>query len=63
MDVRPDPSLSGLPVLVCNADSEGLNQIAERLSETQHVETLTKPFSIDGLTDAVDWLLGQAVSG
>jgi CheY-like chemotaxis protein len=63
MEVRRDPSLSELPVLVCSADVVALNQIADRLSETQHVETLTKPFSIDRLTEAVDRLLGQAVGG
>ena len=63
MDVRRDPSLSGLPVLVCSADVLALNQIAGRLAETQHVETLTKPFSIDGLTSAIDRLVAEAVGG
>jgi CheY-like chemotaxis protein len=63
MEVRRDPSLSELPILVCSADVVALDQIADRLSETQRVETLTKPFSIDRLTEAVDRLLGQAVGG
>ena len=60
MEVRRDAALSGLPVLVCSADVEALNQIADRLSETQRVETLTKPFSVDRLTECLDQLLGQA---
>jgi CheY-like chemotaxis protein len=63
MEVRRDPSLSELPVLVCSADVVALNQIADRLAETQRVETLTKPFSIDRLTQAVDRLLVQPVGG
>lgn len=61
MELRRDPSLRGLSVLVCTADIDALNQIAERLSETQHVETVTKPFSVDRLTGAVDRLLAQAI--
>lgn len=61
MEVRRDESLSGLPVLVCSADLEALNQIAGRLSETQSVETLTKPFSVDELTETLDRLVAQAV--
>ena len=63
MEVRQDPSLSELPVLVCSADVEALKQISDRLSDTQHVETLTKPFSIDRLTESLERLLGQAVGG
>jgi CheY-like chemotaxis protein len=63
MEVRRDASLSELPVLVCSADIEALKQISARLDDTHHVETLTKPFSIDALTDRVDRLLAQPISG
>jgi CheY-like chemotaxis protein len=61
IEVRREPSLSGLPVLVCSADLEALSHIADRLSETQRVETLTKPFSVERLIGSLDQLIGQAV--
>lgn len=60
-EVRADPSLDGLPVLVCSADVDGLHQIAEDLEKTQLVRALQKPFAIDDLNAAVDALLADAV--
>jgi CheY-like chemotaxis protein len=61
MDVRRELSLSGLPVLVCSADLQALDQVSERLAETQHVETLTKPFSIDRLAEGINRLLAEPI--
>lgn len=59
-EVRSDPSLAGLPVLVCSADVEGLKSIQTDLDESRNVATLVKPFDIDELTVAIDALVAGA---
>lgn len=61
-EVRAEPSLNGLPVLVCSADTLAVQALAEDLGETKDVETLLKPFAIDELTSAVDRLLAGAAT-
>ena len=58
--IRREPDLDGLPVLICSADVQALKAIEEDLGDTQRVAALTKPFSIDDLTAAVDHLLAEA---
>ena len=58
--IRAEPDLDGLPVLVCSADIQALKAIEEDLGDTQRVAALTKPFSIDDLMAAVDRLLAEA---
>lgn len=60
--VRRDPELDGLPVLVCSADIDGLHQIAGDLENTQRVRALQKPFGIDELYEAIDELLAETTS-
>lgn len=61
-EVRRAPELSGLPILVCSADTEALEALEEDLTATRHVGTLTKPFRIDALTEAIDSLLAESAS-
>ena len=61
-EVRREPALAGLPVLVCSADAAALEALKEDLTATRHVGTLTKPFRIDALTEAIDSLLAEAAS-
>ena len=61
-EVRREPALAGLPVLVCSADAAALEALKEDLTATRHVGTLTKPFRIDALTEAIDELLAEAAS-
>lgn len=56
-DVRRDPELSGLPVLVCSADVRALQEIATDLETSRFVRALQKPFSIDELSQLIDELL------
>ena len=58
-EVRRDPGLEKLPVLLCSADPSALAGIEAALGATRTVRTLAKPFSIDRLTDAVDELLAN----
>ena len=58
--VRADPSLSGVPILVCSADIVALRELAEDLTAFRDVKTLEKPFTVDELTGAVDALLAGA---
>jgi CheY-like chemotaxis protein len=60
-EVRAEPDFKELPVLVCSADVVALNELADDLAAKPHVGILTKPFSIDDLTAAIDGLLAQAV--
>ncbi|HUG29562.1 MAG TPA: response regulator [Candidatus Limnocylindria bacterium] len=59
-EVRSDPSLEGLPVLVCSADVEGLKSIQDALDASRNVATLVKPFDIDKLTAAIEQLVAGA---
>jgi CheY-like chemotaxis protein len=58
--VRADPAFTELPILLCSADSRALQAIEAELATTRNVESLSKPFGIDQLTETVDRLLSQA---
>lgn len=60
--VRAEPDFDGLPVLICSADVLALKELEGDLERTQHVGTLTKPFSIDELTASIDELLAEAAT-
>jgi CheY-like chemotaxis protein len=60
--VRAEPDFAGLPVLICSADVLALKELEDDLERTQHVGTLTKPFSIDDLTESIDELLAEAAT-
>jgi CheY-like chemotaxis protein len=55
--VRAEPGLDGLPILLCSADIQALEELADEVARRQRVEALAKPFSVDQLTDAVERLL------
>lgn len=61
--VREEPNLQGLPVIVCSADLQAMSELESDLAGTRHVATLPKPFEIEELTDTIDRLLAEAVSG
>ncbi|MGH2401259.1 MAG: response regulator [Candidatus Limnocylindria bacterium] len=61
--VRAEADFAGLPVIVCSADLQAMSELQEDLADTRHVATLTKPFEIQELTDTIDRLLSEAVSG
>ena len=58
--VRADPDLAGLPVLVCSADAFAVREMEEELNGTRRTATLLKPFTIDELTGAIDKLLAES---
>jgi CheY-like chemotaxis protein len=60
--VRADPNFVGLPVLVCSADVQAMNELEDDLAGTRHVATLTKPFEIDELIDTIERLLAETAS-
>ncbi|MGI8659193.1 MAG: response regulator [Candidatus Limnocylindria bacterium] len=62
-EVRNDPEMRGTPILLCSADLVALRRIEDDLDDTYSVVTLTKPFSIDDLTDRVDQLVAGAQPG
>ena len=55
-EIRRDPELADVPILVCSADPIALASIQEQLDDTRRAGTLTKPFSIDHLIEAIDRL-------
>jgi CheY-like chemotaxis protein len=61
-ELRHEPSLENLPVIICSADALALQALADDLADTKLVRTLSKPFSIDELTAAIDGLLADAKS-
>jgi CheY-like chemotaxis protein len=58
-EVRREPSLESLPVIICSADVLALQALADDLADTKHVRTLPKPFAIAELTAAIDGLLAE----
>jgi CheY-like chemotaxis protein len=60
--VRAEPDFDGLPVLICSADVLALKELESDLDTMQHVGTLTKPFSIDDLTESIDELLAESAT-
>jgi CheY-like chemotaxis protein len=58
--LRREPSLEGLPLLICSADVLALQALADDFNETKRVRTLPKPFAITELTAAIDGLLAEA---
>lgn len=60
--VRAEPAFDGLPVLICSADVLALKELEGDLERSLHVGTLTKPFSIDELTESIDQLLAEAAT-
>jgi CheY-like chemotaxis protein len=61
-DVRADPRLARLPVLVCSADVDLLRRHAEALAGLPNVAVLEKPFAIHQLTATLGRLLAGAPS-
>ena len=55
-EVRRDEGLADVPILVCSADLTALARIQDQLNNTRRVSTLTKPFNIDRLTEAIEQL-------
>lgn len=62
-DVRRDPELDRLPILLCSADTMAIEELREELNGHHQVATIRKPFTIDTLTETIDRLLGDAVPG
>jgi two-component system aerobic respiration control sensor histidine kinase ArcB len=58
--VRADSAFDGLPVLICSADVQALNELEGDLEGDSRVGRLIKPFSIDELIAAIDGLLAEA---
>lgn len=61
--VRSEPGLEGLPLLLCSGDVLALRELEPAVSEIARAETLAKPFAIDELTAAIDRLLGERTRG
>jgi CheY-like chemotaxis protein len=55
--VRRDPAMTHLPMLICSADLRALQELESELEQVHAVKTLVKPFPIDALTEAIDDLL------
>lgn len=55
--VRRALGLEGLPVLLCAPDPSALTEIEEDLEQSRRVGTITKPFTLDQLVDAIENLL------
>jgi CheY-like chemotaxis protein len=52
-EIRRDVALAEVPILVCSADVTAMATIQDQLDDTRGVSTLTKPFSIEHLSDAI----------
>lgn len=60
--VRADPDLGELPIILCTADQHGLKERADEVATARNVETLLKPFSIDELESMVARMLATPAS-
>jgi CheY-like chemotaxis protein len=61
-EVRRDPGLDALPVLVLSGDVATLREIEEDLAATQHTAGMAKPFGIDELERTIQRLLAEAAA-
>ena len=61
-DIRREPELRGLPLIICSADVVALRALAEDMAEAQSVRTLEKPFGVTELIDVVDEMVVQAAA-
>ena len=59
-EVRADPNLSRVPIVVCSADVFALRELESELNGTRRTAALMKPFAVDELTDTIDRLLADA---
>lgn len=59
-ELRREPDLVDLPVLLTSADLQALKEIEDQIEGVRSVEVLAKPFGIDQLTEAIDRLLGES---
>lgn len=59
-DVRRDPNLTHLPVLLCSGDLEGMERVESEMGSMTGVETLRKPFTLNELSEAISNLLSDA---
>lgn len=59
--VRRDRELSQLPILVCSADHEAMEELGEQVSTDTHAALLRKPFALDDLIQAIERLLDRGV--
>jgi two-component system, chemotaxis family, chemotaxis protein CheY len=60
--VRHDPALSEVPILLASADLVALAEVEDHLDDTHLTAVLTKPFEIEQLTATVERLLGEATA-
>ena len=55
--VRAEPGLERVPILVCSADIVALRELSDELTQHRQVGILEKPFTIDQLIESVDGLV------
>ena len=61
-EIRREPALDGLPVVICSGDILALQSLADDLAGAQLVRTLAKPFEIAELTTTIDHLLAESAA-
>ena len=57
--VRHDPELARVPILLCSADVAALTEVEDQLDDTRRTAMLTKPFRIEELIETVERLLAE----
>ena len=57
---RAEESLRDVPLVICSADVETLNERAEEFQRICNIHTLAKPFTIDEVTAVVNKALGRS---
>lgn len=60
--LRRDLELPQLPILVCSADYQAMEELAAQAANDTRLELLRKPFGLDQLTDAIARLMGRPLS-
>ncbi len=59
--VRGDPRFDQLPILICSADMIALQEMESDLAGHHRVRSLSKPFGIEELTEAIEALLAEPI--
>lgn len=56
-EVRRDPELSELPIIVCSGDIEALSGVLGEVGTMRRVATIKKPFAIDEMLATLEHVL------
>lgn len=59
-EIRRSPGMADVPILLCTADIQALDELEDRAEHAPGIRVLGKPFGIDDLTGRLERLLAES---